>query len=65
MIDAGQARDRTQQGAFAATAGAEQDVELALADFQRNVVDDRRALIPFGDLIERDGHTGPELTGQQ
>ncbi len=39
VIDAGQARDRTQQGAFAATARAEQDVKLALTDFQRNVVD--------------------------
>ena len=63
VIDAGQPGDRAQQRALAAAARAEQHEELALADFQRNVVDDRRALIPFGDLIERDGHRGRELTG--
>ena len=63
VIDAGQPGDRAQQRALAAAAGAEQHEELALADLERDVVDDRRALIPFGDLIERDRHKSRELTG--
>ena len=58
MIHAGQAGDGTQQRALATAAWSEQDVELAVADVQRHIVDDRGALIPLGDLIERDGHEG-------
>ena len=36
--------------------GAEQHEEFALADLDRDVVDDGLVLIPFGDLVERDGH---------
>ena len=56
VIDAGQAGDRAQQRALAAAARAEQYKELALADFERNVVDDGGALISFRDLVERDRH---------
>ena len=59
VIDARQPGNRAQQGALAAAAGAEQHEELALADFQRDVVDDRQVLISFRDLIEGDRHTGP------
>ena len=36
--------------------GPEQDEEFALADLDGNVVDDGKALIPLGDLVEGDGH---------
>ena len=64
MIDARQAGDGAQQRALAAAAGAEQHEELAFADFERDVVDYWRALIPFGNLIERNGHRSGELTGR-
>src|SRR5690606_10420433 len=38
-----------------------QHEELAFRHFERNVVDDGRALIPFGDLVERDRHRGRTL----
>ena len=36
--------------------GAEQHEELALLDLDRDVVDDRKRLIPLGHLVECDGH---------
>ena len=59
VIDAGEARDGAQQGALAAARGAQQHEEFAFADLDGNVVDDRLVLIPFGDLVEGDGHGGP------
>ena len=56
VIDAGQTGDGAQQGALAAAGGPQQHEELALAHLDGNVVDDRLVLIPFGDLVERDGH---------
>ena len=56
MVDLGEAGNGTQQRALAAAAGAEQHQELALADVQGNVVDDRGSLVPLGYLIEDDGH---------
>src|SRR5690606_26686920 len=61
VIDAAQTRDRTQQRRLAAAARPEQHEELAFRHFERNVVDDGRALIPFGDLVERDRHRGRTL----
>src|SRR5687767_3680631 len=58
VIDAGQAGDRAQQGALAAAAGPEQHEQLALADLQRDVVADGRALLFFRGRMEGDGHTG-------
>ena len=63
VIDPGQPGDRAQQRALAAAAGAEQHEELALADFQRDVVDDRRALISFRDLVEGNRHRVGSLPG--
>ena len=59
VIDAGEAGDGPQQGALAAARGAQQHEELALAHLDGNVVDDGLVLIPFGDLVEGDGHAGP------
>ncbi len=56
MVDARQTGDGSEKGALAATARAKKDEELAVADIQRDIVDDRHSLIPFGDLIECDGH---------
>ena len=44
VIDPGEAGDGAQQGALAAAAGPEQHEELAVADVERDVVDDRHAL---------------------
>ena len=56
VVDAGQAGNGPQQRALAAAGGAQQHEEFALAHLDGNVVDDRLVLIPFGDLVERDGH---------
>ena len=64
MVDFGEAGNGAQQRALAAAAGAEQHQELALPDVQRNVVDDRDALVPLGHLVEDDGHAqATELIG--
>ena len=42
--------------------GPEQHEELALADIDGDVVDDRLVLIPFGDLVECDGHGAGNAT---
>jgi hypothetical protein len=64
MVDFGEAGNGAQQRALAAAARAEQHQELALADVQRNVVDDRGTLVPLGYLIEDDGHAqARKLTG--
>ena len=51
VIGFGQAGDGAQQGALAAAAGAQQHEELALGDFQRDVVDDGLALVPLCNLV--------------
>ena len=58
VIDAREAGNGPQQGALAAARGAQQDEEFALAHLDGNVVDDGLILIPFGDLVECDGHAG-------
>jgi hypothetical protein len=65
VVHAGQARDGAQQRTLAAAARAQQHIELAVADVQRDIVDDGGALVPLGDLVERDGHEGrgPLLAG--
>ncbi len=64
VVDLGQPGNGAQQRALAAAARAEQHQELALADVQGNVVDDRDALVPLGYLIENDGHAqATELIG--
>ena len=59
MVDRAQAGERPQQRALAAAAGAEQHEELARRDVQRDVIDDRRAVIPLRDLLELDRHADP------
>ncbi len=49
---------RPQQRALAAAAGPEKHEELAVADLERNIVDDRDALIALGQLIESNRHAG-------
>ena len=56
VVDAREAGDGPQQGALAAARGTQQHEELALAHLDGNVVDDGLVLIPFGDLVEGDGH---------
>jgi hypothetical protein len=64
MVDFGQASDGAQQRALATATWTEQHQELALADVQGNVVDDRGTLVPLGYLIEDDGHAqATELIG--
>ena len=61
MIHTGETGDPTQQSALSAAAGDEQDEELEFSDFDGYIVDDRCALIPFGDLVEGDGHRAGTL----
>ena len=56
VVDAGEAGHAAQQGALAAAARSEQHEELALADLQRDAVDDGHATVALGDLFELDGH---------
>jgi hypothetical protein len=56
VVDAGQTRNRAQQGALAAAAGTEENEELAVADVDRYVIDDGHALIALGDLVQSDRH---------
>ena len=56
VVDAGEAGDGPQQRALAAARGAQQNEEFALAHLDGDVVDDGLVLIPFGDLVECDGH---------
>ena len=65
MIDARESGDRSQQRALAAAARTEQHEELAFGDVDRDVVDDRGALIPFGNLIEGNGHRARTLAAAQ
>ena len=58
VIDPRQPGDGAQQRALAAAAGPEQHEELAVADVERDVVDDRHAAVVLGDLVEGDGHCG-------
>ena len=63
-IDAGQAGDGAQDRTLAAAARPEQHEELARGDFQRDVADDRNALIALGDLFELNRHVMPgEMLG--
>ena len=62
VIDAGEPGNRAQQRALAAAARSEQHEELPVADVERDVVDDRRAAVVLGDLVEEDGH-GADATG--
>jgi hypothetical protein len=57
VVDPREAGDRAQQRALAAAGGPEQDEELAVADVERHVVDDRDAAVQLGDLVEGDGHS--------
>ena len=56
LLRAGQAGDCPQERAFAAAAGAEQDKELPVPNVQGHIIDDRRALIALGNLVQSDGH---------
>src|SRR6185437_5864448 len=47
-----------QQCALAAAAGPEEHEEFPVPDLQRDIVDDRDALIALGELIECDRHAG-------
>ena len=62
VIDSREPGDRPQQRALAAAARTEQHEELALADIERDVVDDRNARVALGDLVERDRHAA-DATG--
>ena len=62
VIDAGEPGDGAQQRALAAAARSQQHEELAVADVEGDVVDDRRAAVVLGDLVEDDGH-GADATG--
>jgi hypothetical protein len=58
VVDTREAGDGPQQGALAAARGAQEHEEFALAHLDGDVVDDGLVLIPFGDLVECDGHVG-------
>jgi hypothetical protein len=62
VLDRRQAGEGAQQGALAAAARAEQHEELARRDVQRDVVDDRRAVVALRDLLELDRHADPRPT---
>src|SRR5580693_5747611 len=56
VIHVGQPSRDAQQRTLAATARTEQHEELTRLNLQRGVVDHRRAVIAFGDLLEVDRH---------
>ena len=56
VVYTGQAGDCPEERAFAAATGAEQNEEFPIPNVQGDVVDDRRALIALGDLVQSDGH---------
>ncbi len=56
MVHTGQAGHGAQQSALATAAGPQENEEFAVADVQRDIVDDRNALVALGHLIEGDGH---------
>ena len=58
VVDAGETGNGPQQRALAAARGPQQYEKFALAHLDGNVVDDGLVLIPFGDLVECDGHAG-------
>jgi hypothetical protein len=69
MIDAGEPGDRAEKRRLTAAARSKQYEKFALRDFQRDVIDDGRALIPLSDLIQCDRHrlgtlTTPRYKGQ-
>src|SRR4030095_13073087 len=55
-VHLGESRDHPQNGALSASAGAEQDEELAVQDLEADLVDDRVSLVPLEELVQNDGH---------
>ena len=59
VVDRREPRERAQQRALAAARRPKQHEEFACLYLQRDVIDDRNALVELGDLVYADGHSRP------